>query len=129
MILSFLLIISIISDKLVNRKTKERNIIYAYGNDIWVVSSGQESIRVWRFDLLQGDEIHAYNDAQLKTQFMLFNEEIKEVINTVHVTLQDILNAHEDWIYSVEWHLTKLQLLSASNDKTLIILGTFRNCC
>ncbi|VDO43040.1 unnamed protein product, partial [Onchocerca flexuosa] len=95
--------------------------IRAYGNDIWVASGGQESIRIWRFDLLQCDEVRANNDAQLKAQFMLFNEETKEVTNTVHITLQGILNAHEDWIYSVEWHSNKLQLLSASNDKTVII--------
>lgn len=37
------------------------------------------------------------------------------------ITLQAVLSAHDDWIYSLEWHPNKLQLMSASNDKTVII--------
>ncbi|EFO24139.1 hypothetical protein LOAG_04349 [Loa loa] len=95
--------------------------IRVYGNDIWLASGGQESIRIWRFDLLQGNEVCTENDTQLKAQFTLFNEKTQALTYTINVTLQGILNAHEDWIYSVEWHLSKLQLLSASNDKTVII--------
>ncbi|MCP9257659.1 hypothetical protein DINM_000810 [Dirofilaria immitis] len=93
--------------------------IGAYGNDIWLASGGQESIRIWRFDLLQGNKVCTNEDAQLK--FMLLDDETKAVTHAVHISLQGILNAHEDWIYSVEWHSSKLQLLSASNDKTVII--------
>ncbi|VDM19969.1 unnamed protein product [Wuchereria bancrofti] len=95
--------------------------IRAYENDIWLASGGQESIRIWRFELLQGNKIRVNSDSQLKAQFTLFDEETKVITYTINVTLQGVLNAHEDWIYSVEWHTSKLQLLSASNDKTIII--------
>uniref|UniRef100_A0A0R3S0Y0 Elongator complex protein 2 n=1 Tax=Elaeophora elaphi TaxID=1147741 RepID=A0A0R3S0Y0_9BILA len=95
--------------------------IRAYGKDIWVASGGQESIRLWRFNLLQDSEVCTDYDSQLKAQFTLFNKETKADTCTVNITLEGVLNAHEDWICSVEWHCSKLQLLSASNDKTLII--------
>ncbi|CAG9533882.1 unnamed protein product [Cercopithifilaria johnstoni] len=94
--------------------------IRAYENDIWIASGGQENIRLWRFDLLQDNEVCTDSDSQLQAQFQLFDEDTKATC-TINVTLEGVLNAHDDWIYSVEWHSSKLQLLSASNDKTIII--------
>uniref|UniRef100_A0A915Q6H8 Elongator complex protein 2 n=1 Tax=Setaria digitata TaxID=48799 RepID=A0A915Q6H8_9BILA len=94
--------------------------VRAYENDIWMASGGQDNIRIWRFALSNSDEICVSSNTHRETQFTLF-EEVKGVANTMHITLEGVLSAHEDWIYSVEWHPTKLQLLSASNDKTLVI--------
>ncbi|VBB27871.1 unnamed protein product [Acanthocheilonema viteae] len=92
-----------------------------YENDIWVASGGQENIRLWRFHLLQSSEMYTDSDPQIKAQFTFFDEETKAVTYAMNVTLEGVLNAHDDWIYSVEWNSSKLQLLSASNDKTVII--------
>lgn len=65
----------LISVKKLNKQLFFFSSVYESG--IWVASGGQESIRIWRFDLLQGDEMCNDNDTELKAQFTLFDEETK----------------------------------------------------
>ncbi|XP_066248219.1 elongator complex protein 2 [Euwallacea similis] len=42
-------------------------------------------------------------------------------IGLLETSLESVIAGHEGWVYSVQWNPTKLQLLSASIDKSMII--------
>lgn len=77
-------------------------------NELLLASSSQDtSIRLWR---ITAD----VDDSTAVASFHLSNRKYS-------VLLESVLAGHEGWIYSVNWNLNKVQLLSASLDKTMII--------
>ncbi|VDM96159.1 unnamed protein product [Thelazia callipaeda] len=98
--------------------------ISEYENNILVATGGNESvIRIWRFDLYQNDtnEVKESNTAAVVVSFNLFDPISDASHYTLHISLLSILNAHHDWICSLDWHPYKMWLLSSSNDKTVIV--------
>ena len=97
--------------------------------DILLVSGNQDSfIRVWRFKSVSPDKA---KEESRKVSELSLEEDIKmkEVIISLSsdtfysVSIETILSGHDDKVFGVQWCQTKskLQLLSASLDKTIIL--------
>ncbi|XP_031639576.1 probable elongator complex protein 2 [Contarinia nasturtii] len=110
------------------------DIVKLNNTELLLASSSQDTfIRLWRISARQTIE-----PIQIRKKANIFatNEDIQieEKIFTVKtsggkslsyaVTLESVLLGHDNWVYSVHWSKTfdnRLQLLSSSIDKTLII--------
>ncbi|KAF5281600.1 hypothetical protein FQR65_LT02920 [Abscondita terminalis] len=85
--------------------------------DLILASASQDSlIRLWKFSCNPlADEVFDEYDLILK------KSKIKTKTSEYVISLESILAGHEAWIYSVNWNLKNLTLLSASLDKSMII--------
>ncbi|VDN28969.1 unnamed protein product [Gongylonema pulchrum] len=93
----------------------------ACDDGILAACGGQDNVvRLWRFSASKmADEDCDEGRIRFKTiEFTSLNDKSKV---TFTITIEAVLSAHDDWIFSLEWHPSKLQLMSASNDKTIII--------
>ncbi|KAJ3677550.1 hypothetical protein LUZ60_003274 [Juncus effusus] len=100
--------------------------------DIYLASSSQDkSIRIWKLSSSpQKDE--SQKDESQKDEFTLSSYTSGPRILTASalltLSLESLLLAHEDWVYSVQWHPSQqMSLLSASMDKTMMIWRPERN--
>ena len=88
--------------------------------DTLLASSSQDSfIRIWRISSKAESILPAGEDLiQVEERTFKIGETTQILI------LESVLQGHENWVYSVHWNRTaegKLQLLSSSMDKTMII--------
>ena len=95
-------------------------------SELLLASASQDKyIRLWR--IAQCNQESAYQDetAFRDLEKVLSNKAhmLKTSQNSYSVTFEALLLGHEDWIYTISWHLTeeRLQLLSASADNSLAI--------
>lgn len=94
--------------------------------DILLASSSQDSfIRIWRITPRAKETVEV-NDNLIQVDERSFQFVDKKFI----LTLESVLQGHENWVYSVTWSRNKennsLQLLSSSMDKTMIIWKFFK---
>ncbi|ANB15839.1 Elongator subunit ELP2 [Sugiyamaella lignohabitans] len=103
-------------------------------DDILLASASQDNyIRLWRIhkggintignrtasDVEKDDE--ALNELADTTGINLLSNKVYHIDNDKYtLTFEALLMGHDDWIYEVSWHPSKLELLSASSDSTLM---------
>lgn len=90
--------------------------------DVLLASSSQDSfIRLWRISPTTTEVKEASNPNLIQVDERTFTVTDKKFI----LTLESVLQGHENWVYSVNWSRNKendsLQLLSSSMDKSMII--------
>lgn len=92
--------------------------------DILLSSASQDKyIRLWRFHKGTTETIGSRTAAIDET------DPVNQLTNKVYyidqkrynVTFEALIMGHDDWIFSTQWHPTKLQLLSASADTSAMI--------
>lgn len=108
--------------------------VIADQGDLLIATSSQDTyIRLWRISprnekeqlFKKFSDLSAHEDIQVQeNRFQLTTPEGAEKIFAV--SLESVLQGHEGWVYSVQWHRSEsasqdLQLLSASIDKTIIL--------
>lgn len=89
--------------------------------DVLLASSSQDSfIRLWRISPESMETVEVDNNL-IQVEEWSFKFANRKFI----LTLESVLQGHENWVYSVNWIRSKendsLQLLSSSMDKTMII--------
>lgn len=89
--------------------------------DVLLASASQDRyIRLWR--LHRGDVASIGSRTEEATlQAGLANKAYYLQAGKYNVTYEALLMGHDDWIFNVRWHPTKLVLLSASADSTLML--------
>lgn len=95
--------------------------------DILLASSSQDSfIRLWRISP-RTNPTPKTDDDEIQVEEKLFESQNKQFA----VSLESVLQGHEGWVYGVHWSKDnstgKIQLLSSSIDKTLIIWEMIEN--
>ena len=107
------------------------DIVTVNNSELLVASSAQDTfIRLWRISPRHTIEsrkrasIFATNDdIQIEEKLFTVKTETGKSLSYA-VTLESVLLGHDGWVYSVHWSKSadnRLQLLSSSIDKTLII--------
>lgn len=109
------------------------DIVALNNNELLIASSAQDTfIRLWRISARQTVEpnqkkrvnIFATND-EIQIEEKLFTVKSNEGKTlSFAMSLESVLLGHDGWVYSVNWFKSadnRLQLLSSSIDKTLII--------
>ncbi|XP_054712715.1 elongator complex protein 2-like [Uloborus diversus] len=95
-------------------------------NSLLLASGSQDSyIRMWKISKKLSDST-SDNELDLKTDETIFSSKLGHKYS---ILLESVLSGHENWIYSVKWkhckrgpfNDSKVQILSASMDKTMII--------
>lgn len=86
--------------------------------DLLMASASQDSfIRLWRISQkLDANKELSTDDNPIQVEERTF----KVAESTFVLSLESVLQGHENWVYSVNWS-NSLQLLSSSMDKTMII--------
>lgn len=90
--------------------------------DVLLATSSQDSfIRLWRISPTTDEEKETPSANLIQVDERTFTVTEKRFI----LTLESVLQGHENWVYSVNWSRNKendsLQLLSSSMDKSMII--------
>jgi elongator complex protein 2 len=89
-------------------------------SDVLLASSSQDSyIRLWRFSRKEDSNLIETNDNLLQV-----DERILKIGESNFIlTVDSVLQGHENWVYSIHWKRNneKLNLLSSSMDKSMII--------
>ncbi|MFH4974324.1 hypothetical protein AB6A40_001033 [Gnathostoma spinigerum] len=89
---------------------------------LFLASAGQDKVvRIWRFDDTQESKTNESGDSVLESRSLSFCMPAAESAQIMKVSLETILSGHEESVNSVSWHPTKDQILTASNDKCVII--------
>ncbi|VDM49214.1 unnamed protein product [Toxocara canis] len=111
-------------------KENEKNNAAEHEDGALLASAGQDNlIRLWRFSTdkdatARGDAPectdHSGSEFSLRPQIMNLPLGDGRTVE-VHVRLEAIMSGHDGWIHSLQWHPKRNQLLSASNDKCLIL--------
>ncbi|KAL9640507.1 MAG: hypothetical protein Q9164_000257 [Protoblastenia rupestris] len=96
------------------------------GSDLLLASASQDKyIRLWRITVSKQKALNKKNDSLRVFEEFLSNKrhKLQGTENTYLLTFEALLLGHEDWIYTISWHLNdqKLQLLSASADNSVAI--------
>lgn len=86
-------------------------------NNLLLASASQDRyIRLWR--LHQGS-IDAPRLANESIEEDVLTNKVHHINNNRHsITFEALILGHDDWVFSVSWHPTKLQLLSTSADSS-----------
>ncbi|CAL9728090.1 elongator complex protein 2 [Monosporozyma unispora] len=89
----------------------------------YILCSGSQDryIRLWRIkinDLIEHVEDNLDNLALLNNKQYIFNvdSDLK-----VCITFEALIMGHDDWISSLQWHETRLQLLASTADTALMV--------
>ncbi|SCU79248.1 LAMI_0A07954g1_1 [Lachancea mirantina] len=91
------------------------------GNFILASGSQDRYIRLWRIKCNNLIGVPVYEDSKLK---LLSNKLYKFSISPgyeVAINFEALIIGHDDWVSSVRWHPTKLQLLASTADTALMI--------
>lgn len=109
------------------------DIVTLNNSELLIASAAQDTfIRLWRISARQTIEaiqrkranVFASNDEiQIEEKIFTVKTDTDKTLSYA-VTLESVLLGHDGWVYSVHWSKSadnKLQLLSSSIDKTLII--------
>lgn len=123
-------------DKLIGHEDWVRglDIVSVNSNELLIASSSQDTfIRLWRISARPSIEslqlkkrvslFATHGDIQIEEKLFTVKNESEKTLSYA-VTLESVLLGHDGWVYSVHWSKTaenRLQLLSSSIDKTLII--------
>uniref|UniRef100_A0AC35UD48 Elongator complex protein 2 n=1 Tax=Rhabditophanes sp. KR3021 TaxID=114890 RepID=A0AC35UD48_9BILA len=91
-------------------------------HSLLLASASQDSlVRLWKFEEVEGAAMEE-DDLELIRVRELIMATVRDGEATGYkVTVDSILSGHEGWIYSVEWHPTKLALMTCSIDKSIMI--------
>lgn len=92
------------------------------GEGDFLLASGSQDryIRLWR---LRTNERIDNSDEDETKLLLLSNKQYKFSVNSTKVAInfEALIMGHDDWIASLKWHETKLQLLASSADTAMMI--------
>lgn len=92
-----------------------------FNDDILLASAGQDSlIRVWQFVVQGRDVVQKRSQEDFRWKMAIPSKEFGDRV-TVLIELDAILSGHDGWVYSVEWHPNRKEILSSSMDKSFIV--------
>ncbi|ODV93145.1 hypothetical protein PACTADRAFT_46498 [Pachysolen tannophilus NRRL Y-2460] len=92
--------------------------------DNWLIASGSQDryIRLWKLRI--NDAIDNSDEDSSKLTLLSnkqYKFDVEQESSKVAINFDAIIMGHDDWISSLIWHPTKLQLLSSSSDTSVML--------